>query len=294
MYPSIQTMRAMVHVARSGQFGVAASRLNLSPSAVSHQIARLERQLATRLFVRTRNGVTLTGDGERFLQHVDAALKEIEAGVEAVSPQSRHKVAITSPRTLSALWLAPRLPDLHAWYPEIELQMISTDRVCDLKREHLDFAIRRVADVPAAHEHLFFCSEEITPVANPDIASRIKNTDWSTVSGSVPFLVNATHPEEWALWSAATGIHPPPSTRFKTLETYDLVQAAATAGLGIAMGRMPLCMDALSDGRIERLFHSAATTEKIYSLLWRSDRSLGKAQRKFLEWVMNVRPEPAS
>ena len=219
MWPSIQNLRAFVAVTRSGRFAEAARELGVTESAVSHQIARLEAQLGVRLLERGRERARPTEQGKRLLGHIETALREIELGVRAARTSPGRIVSLTAPRTLAALWLAPNLAGLYAAHPEIEINIVATDRLCDLEREGIDFAIRRGSDPWRGCEQQPFCAEEIAPVAAHDLAEAVLRDGWQRVRDTAVFIRNETHPQEWTAWSAATGLAPPRPDTIRSLGT---------------------------------------------------------------------------
>lgn len=86
--PAESALIAFESAARNGSFSRAARELQISPSAVRNRITALEEQLSTRLFERSRTGLSLTGPGRRFREAVAAALCVIEDGVAEVANHS--------------------------------------------------------------------------------------------------------------------------------------------------------------------------------------------------------------
>jgi DNA-binding transcriptional LysR family regulator len=95
-------------VARCGSFAAAADALWLTPSAVSQQMAALEREVGAKLFERTHRGVRLTAAGTRLLAHADALLDRLaqaEADLETDAGQRRDPVrSFTGARVVFAGW----------------------------------------------------------------------------------------------------------------------------------------------------------------------------------------------
>ncbi|MFH7118192.1 LysR family transcriptional regulator, partial [Klebsiella pneumoniae] len=75
--PSLRNIQAFIEVAATGSLNLAAENLNITASAVSHQIASLEHFLGKKLFSRSSKGVTLTAVGEKNFQKVPRAPKNI-------------------------------------------------------------------------------------------------------------------------------------------------------------------------------------------------------------------------
>jgi DNA-binding transcriptional LysR family regulator len=98
-------------VARRGSFAAAAEALCFTPSAVSQQMAALEREVGANLFERSHRGVRLTDAGVRLLAHADAVLDRLaqaEADLEPGAEQRRDPSrfgSFTGPRVVVARWL---------------------------------------------------------------------------------------------------------------------------------------------------------------------------------------------
>ena len=80
----LHELEAVMAVARRGSFRQAAVDLDISTTALSHTIAKLEASLETRLFNRTTRSVSLTEAGEMFLEQVGPALQDVRSGLDAV------------------------------------------------------------------------------------------------------------------------------------------------------------------------------------------------------------------
>ncbi|MGV9378857.1 LysR family transcriptional regulator [Nonomuraea sp. NPDC003707] len=122
----LQQMRYVVAVAETANFTRAAERCRVVQSALSHQIARLERELGARLFDRTSRRVTLTPAGEAFLpaarQALDAA-ERARAEVAAASGELRGRLAIGAIPTVTAVDLPSALKSFHVRHPQVRITL---------------------------------------------------------------------------------------------------------------------------------------------------------------------------
>ena len=95
-------------VARRGSFAAAADALWLTPSAVSQQMAALEREVGAKLFERNNRGVRLTAAGTRLLAHADALLDRLAQAEADLEPDTRHRrdpvLSFTGARAVFAGW----------------------------------------------------------------------------------------------------------------------------------------------------------------------------------------------
>ena len=141
----IDLFRIYARVVESGSFTKAAATLDLPRSSVSTAIQILETRLGTRLLHRTTRKVTPTQDGlafyERCLRTI-ADVEDIEALFRHDTVQPSGRIRIDVPGRIGRLVLAPALPDFFARYPEITIDLGSTDRAVNLIADNVDCALR--------------------------------------------------------------------------------------------------------------------------------------------------------
>ncbi|MCJ9751193.1 LysR family transcriptional regulator [Neorhizobium sp. BETTINA12A] len=157
-------LMAFVRTVEAGSFTAAARDLSTTPSAVSKSVARLEKKIGTRLFLRSTRALTLTQDGQAFFERVAPLLRELDASDEAIRPEAAPsgRLRISMPGELAPL-LLPRLFGTFAKdYPDFQLDIGLTDRFVNLVREDYDVVlragspmqedliVRRLADLPMA------------------------------------------------------------------------------------------------------------------------------------------------
>ena len=143
--PSLEELDAFVRVAETGAFNAAAREMNLSPSAVSKIVTRLERRLGIKLLSRTTRSVGLTADGERIRAGAlkllaEAKAFEDEAAPLSATPSGAVRVSVAS--GFGRAMLAPRLSAFHRAYPDVFVDLSLNDRAVDLPSEGIDVAVR--------------------------------------------------------------------------------------------------------------------------------------------------------
>ncbi|MBK6920743.1 MAG: LysR family transcriptional regulator [Deltaproteobacteria bacterium] len=140
----LDTVRAFVHVAEQGGFTRAAAKLGVPKARVSQQVQRLEADVGARLLHRTTRAVRLTPDGETFLARARPLLLEAEelSGLFAADEALAGRVRVDLPVGLARNAVIPRLPELLARHPRLELQLSTTDRLVDVVREGFDAVVR--------------------------------------------------------------------------------------------------------------------------------------------------------
>ncbi|MDJ0683695.1 MAG: LysR family transcriptional regulator [Alphaproteobacteria bacterium] len=143
---NINEMQVFARVVDSGGFSSAARSLNLSPSAVSKQITRLEDRLGVRLLTRTTRRLNLTEEGDAFYHRVKRILADIDEAEQAISISKgapRGHLRVTSSVAFGENQLAPLLLEFLDRYPEITFELVLSDGIIDLVEEGIDVAIRQ-------------------------------------------------------------------------------------------------------------------------------------------------------
>jgi LysR family glycine cleavage system transcriptional activator len=141
--PSLTALRAFEAAARHGSAQAAAHELSVTPTAVSHQLRLLEDDLGVALFVRNPRQLVLTPPGQSLQQALTPALDAIAHAVARVRQQPlRTAVTLSATPAVAARWLLPRLPDLRARAPTLDLRLRITHEVSALDGVQADMAIR--------------------------------------------------------------------------------------------------------------------------------------------------------
>jgi DNA-binding transcriptional LysR family regulator len=137
-------VRIFLAVARAGQILGAARRLDLNHATVSRRIAALEQALKTKLFRRLTTGSELTPAGERFLEiaeRMEADMLTARAELAGDGDDVSGTVRIGAPDGFGVAFLAPRLGELTAIYPDLSIQLVPVPRSFSLSRREADIAI---------------------------------------------------------------------------------------------------------------------------------------------------------
>jgi DNA-binding transcriptional LysR family regulator len=131
-------------VAQAGSFTEASGILNLSQSAISRQIQSLEQTLKTSLFERHARGLSLTEDGETLFKtanEIMVHLKDVETSLMEKKNKPSGKLIVTTVVGFGSIWLTPRIKEFMDKYPEMEIEVIVTDKELDLSTREADVAV---------------------------------------------------------------------------------------------------------------------------------------------------------
>jgi LysR family transcriptional regulator, glycine cleavage system transcriptional activator len=243
---SLTTVKAFESAARHGSFRAAASELNLSPSAISHAILKLEQTLGTSLFEREGRLVRLSADGETLMRHVGLAFDELRRGMEVVSNRGPQLLRLHSAPSFAAQWLTPRLAGFFATHPGIEVRLAASTDYARFTNDEFDADIvygpsrlEGVVSIPLG-------LETITPLCSPRLAERIREV--GDLTGEV-LIQSDLKQVRWSDWFKANDRQPcvPHAARF---DRSFLAIAAACDGLGVALESTRLAEREISSGRL--------------------------------------------
>lgn len=264
--PPFAALRAFDAAARHLSFRDAASELGLTPTAISHQIRRLERDAGVKLFHRTTRAVALTDQGERFAREVSPALRRIEAGFAALQRCNERRVVVigAGPVFLSR-WLAPRLSSFAAAHPDIDLRLHTSPTEIWRRTDEFDIAVAWGGGNWPGVDASKLLDLGSTPLMAPALAERIGLPRTVSELSDAPLLHygNAT---PWISWFAAKGL-PPPTSEGATFDDANVMIHAALSGHGVMLSCPRLLKDDLTSGRLVQPFGEVATIDQAYFLL---------------------------
>ncbi len=142
---NLDVLNLFARVARAGGFTKAAQLNDLDPSMVSRKIASLERELGFRLFQRTTRVISLTEAGAEFLSRVEphvTAIEEARTASRDLTEQPQGLLRVTASTSFGYEILTPLLPQLMEHSPNLEIDLLLTDRRINLIEEGVDLAVR--------------------------------------------------------------------------------------------------------------------------------------------------------
>jgi DNA-binding transcriptional LysR family regulator len=228
--------KTFVAVAETHSFAAAARRLRSSHPTVGRNIAVLEEQLGTRLFARSNEGLSLTAQGKKFREHVEAmaaAALRAEAAVSASGQDARGVVKLSIGATLAAHWLMPRMGAFFRDHAHLQLELITHPFPASVRRREADVVLR---PVDSGEENLvgrrigrlgtgFYCSRDYA--ARRKLPERRDEWKGHSVIGFADQASNA-HLARWSDFVTRQG------TMVMRCSSQGDMLAAARAGLGIS------------------------------------------------------------
>lgn len=249
----LNTLTAFRSVAELQNLRAAADVLHLTHSAVSQQIRGLEEQLGFALFERRGRRVVINAAGEALLRSVQAALIQLDDGVQAAAAAasgSAQRLRVTALPSFAQRWLLPRMGRWREKHPDLALEIDASNQLVDLQREGFHAGLRQGHGPWAGllAERLFNAPMPLIVVGSPSAARRLLGAQPEALARE-PLLGDA---DVWQRWFAAAGLRKQVTTAADFNDS-GLMMQAAEQNLGLAIGRELLAADALRDGRLVRL-----------------------------------------
>ena len=282
----LKEVLVFTQVVRSGGFSAAARELGMQKSTVSRKVADLEERLGVRLLQRTTRRISLTDEGRIFYEHCQRALAELDEAQLALSGMRATPTGllrVTAPMSFG--FLGPLLGPFLERYPEVQLELVCTDRVVDIVEEGYDVAIRagRLPDTSLIARRLGYLPRYL--VASPDYLEKQRSPRTPDELHDHACLVfGAGQQLTWKLESKGRTADVQTQPRL-VVNDFDLLLDATLAGTGIALLPGPTCSAAVREGRLVRVLPEWAGAETPIHALYASTRHLSAKVKAFVEYL---------
>lgn len=272
-------------VVEVGSFVRASRELSMPKSTVSRKVSGLEERLGARLLQRTTRKLSLTDVGRAYYAHAARVLEEIEAAELAVTrlqevPRGLLRVSVP----VNVSYMGPHFTSFLQRYPEVDLEMVCSDRVIDLIEEGFDLAIRigKLADSSLIARYLG--SSKSYAVASPRLLQHRGALKSPKELERFPAVLFGAMPEP-TVWRLVRGDEAAKVTlrpRF-VVNDFDLVHGAALDGQGIALLPEERAQDDLNTKKLVRLLPEWCSPAVPIHAVYPSTRHLSPKVKAFVE-----------
>lgn len=289
--PPLNALRAFEAAARHGSFVGAAQELNVTPTAVSHQVKALEDRLGKSLFHRLPRGLDLTEHGRAYADQLTEGFNLLSQAESALYEQSpRGTLLIKAQASFVNLWLVPRLASFKNQYPDIDLRIIGQAGRMTLTDDLFDLAVLYGSgDFPTFWSQQIF-TESVFPVCSP----RLMNADpplrelddlrHHTLLHQMD-LYEYESSLGWRSWLRQAGLPLSLNDHGVFFNDAMALYRAATNDLGVAVGRSVLLSELLASGRLVRPFSEVRKAESAYYVVVPEQKVNDGRVRAFIDWI---------
>ncbi len=299
--PHLNALKAFEAAARHASFRKAATELNVSPAAISHQIKKLEAYLGVPLFHRLNRGLRLTDAGAAALPLLHDGFARLAAAVQQLRRSDRAAaLRVGAPPSFAAKWLVPRLSRYAQEHPGHDIRLAARADMIDgspsedgangsRRPEDIDLAIRFGAgDYPGCRVDKLlavtaapFCSPQLltgpSPLCRPDdLRHHVLLHDDTDYPGR----------PEWRGWLDAAGVEGIDAARGPRFNHAALALEAAVEGQGVALSLKPLADADLAAGRLVAPFDIGLALRPAYYVVSADAAADQPANAAFRGWLL--------
>jgi len=289
--PALSTLIGFEAAARLGSFSRAAEELNVTQSAISHQIRTLEDNLGQPLFRRIGRRIELTDAGNDLLTTAQKALETMRHGVRRLNAYTKPgSVIVMMSPALAQGWFLPRMARLRAELPQVEPWLHTTSEGWVPEEAEIDIVLSDTPwnDAGTLSEPLL--ADRHWPLAAPSVVAALPDAPDATRLDAAPLLHDESD-DDWQKWFAqapagrrdcASGLH---------FSDPAIMLQAAAAGLGVCLGSEALAGSFVAGGTLVRAAGTPLETGRHYCLsAWKRNLSRSSV-RALWSWFLG-RPEP--
>lgn len=289
--PSTQALRALESFARHGTVWQAADELNLTRSAVSHQLRLLERDLGFRLMNRIGTRVELTPQGQAYAADVRRALAAISgSALRNAARGISGALTVSCPPGFASSWLCGKVGAFAEAFPDVALSILTPRRLDDVSNPDADIFIAfSLGNQPGMQVELIK-EVEFTPLCSPALLNRFDSLP-DPASLLQTTLLHLGDFEDWTNWFRLAGLPDSQARTGITFADMNLVYAAVLAGQGVAMGDEFICHDALAAGLLVRPFDLSIRSARSYFLIVPPEKAANPAVDAFRGWLTDALPQ---
>jgi DNA-binding transcriptional LysR family regulator len=286
---NLDALHVFVKVAELASFTRAAELLGISKARASLQVQALETQLGVRLLQRTTRTVRPTADGEQLLPRAKRIVLDAEevAAMFQGSRTLRGVVRVDLPITFARDVIIPRLPELLAAHPQLEIQLSTTDRRVDVIREGFDCVVSvgklRPSNLVAQRLGELAMANCASPgyLKKYGVPERLADLDAHLL---VHYALPPGEPPAFE-YPAGRGYAEHPMRSVVSVNSVDAYRSACLAGLGIVQVPRIGVRALLDDGILVEILPDLGSEPMPVSLVHPHGRSVPKRVRAVMTWI---------
>ncbi len=287
--PPLKALQVFESAARFESFNRAAKDLNVTPSAVSHQVRSLEEAVGVKLFERLNRQVCLTEQGRAYLLPIRDAFEQIRIATDQLRPQAEiNAITLSVAPSFAVGWLMVHLPQFQMAFPHIEVRLISTIGLEDFSRPDVDIGIRTgQGNWPGVHSHRLM-SEALVPLCSPGLIESGMPLREPRDLANTTLIHDMPRLGQWRSWLAALGIHDVDAERGPKFQGAGMAVEAAIAGLGVVLANRRMVEVHLKDRRLIIPFDIQLPSESAYYLVYPEEGVGSEKIEVFKNWILNA------
>ena len=267
--PPLSTLIGFEAAARLQSFSRAAEELNITQSAISHQVRVLEDHLGQPLFRRIGRRIELVDAGRDFLITARSALEELRHGVRRLNAYSKPgSVIVMMPAALASGWFLPLLAQLRDTHPWIDPWVHTSDQPDVPEEAEIDIVLGPRPWPDPGAQSLLLAKDALIPLCAPSLAASLPDAPERVRLDTAPLLHDETL-NDWQSWFTAAGSSRTEFSRGYNFSDTAQMLLAAQLGLGVCLATAREADRALRDGNLVQVCQTGPTTAvPLYMSCW--------------------------
>ncbi|MFZ7094418.1 LysR substrate-binding domain-containing protein [Primorskyibacter sp. 2E233] len=283
--PPLNALRTFVMAARIGSFVKAATELSVTPAAVSRSIRSLEDYLGCELFHRMNRQISLTREGQIYVDSLADVFDRIALATQNLAEQRADRpLVICAYPSFIVSWLIPRWSRYLQTHPDAQLRIVTTlSHDIPFERKGIDLAILSDSSDDPRYISTRLFETTLVPVCRPNYLPP------DTLTGDAADWQNAllhcdTRPNDWVRWAQANSVSVD-TTRGQWFENASMMYEAAMSGLGIAIGIEELLSREFDTNRLAVAFSDNVEVACPFSVIRPSATENHPFFSIFMDWL---------
>jgi LysR family transcriptional regulator, glycine cleavage system transcriptional activator len=292
LLPPLRALQVFEAVGRTGSNSSAALELNVSPGAITQQMAILESYVGAPLFMRDGRGLALTTVAKKYFEQIEKGFDQLRKAQTEFNVQvSNENISVSCLPSMLHRWLNPLIADFLKDDRATGIRLFSDLREPE---EPLDRNVFRLTYGIAAAGYSYkrpLFADICTPMCSPNFLKNhpqaaspeglrqvgLIEIDWRLRLAEVP---------HWSDWFDGLGVERPSQPPVAVFSLSSLALEAAADGMGVTLGQETLAAPDLRANRLVRLSDRSIVMPATYYLCWGEETMKSAKSRDFLDWIL--------
>ncbi len=285
----LEAMESFVAIVDEGSMTRAARVLGKAQTTVVRSLSVLEEELGVRLLQRTTRRMSLTPEGQTYLEHCRQILSDVQEAESILRKETtelRGKLRLTAPVLFGQLRVVPVVLDFMRAHPDVEVDLVLLDRVVNLVEEGFDLGVRiaHLSDTGLIATKVSELDQVV--VASPRLVEHYGLPTHPRELARFP-VVSFLRPDEqknWRFYEGARAFQVPVQAKLRT----NLVQAGVGAcreGIGVGRFLSYQVEEGLAEGDLVRLLRDFEPAPVPVQVVFAHARLVSARQRALVDWL---------
>ncbi len=299
----LSAMRTFVRVVESGSFTAVAAELSSTQSAISKQVAALEKELGAKLLVRTTRSLALSEEGARYFEQARRLMAEIaeaESDLRQGEAQLSGWMRVAASVGFGRLKLMPLVKTFMAAHPDVKIDLRLHDGFVDLVEQGIDVSVR-IGELPdsgliarrvGTSQRMLMAHRDYLKTLPPGTSLPLQPEDLSQHNCLV--YTETSNRNQWSFRAGAAASADPGTARTVRVEgrlqtnSSEVIRAAVNSGMGIGYSPTWLFEQELDRGEVVRLMPAWESPASPIHLVSPPERKHSAKVKAFVEHVAHA------